>query len=114
VQNYRRWLVQYGIHLGVVTAHKRGLTSLGEIRAEMDEAGLLDGFERRGDVWLLDVRRLGPFTTEEGGMLALIGGIGPEHFPMPGPPPAMIDAPPAEPEEASEAPASRTKGAKKR
>jgi hypothetical protein len=117
-KNYRRWLVQYAIHVGVAIAAKRraelqrGEVTLEEIRSEMDDLGLLDGVERAGDVWALDIVRLGPFTAgDQSGVYVLETGITPEDFPDPGQPPPTFDPPPVEEEPVVEQPRPK-KGAK--
>lgn len=102
---YRKWLVRYGIYLGAQLATQHGSTTLEAIRTEMADDGLLDGFDRHGDVWLLDVYRLGPFDVDAkrtGTNTALVllpsaveaGFV--ESNKHPGPPPPKFDSPPME------------------
>lgn len=96
---YRQWLVKFGIYLGVEHCLKRGGFELAMIREEMLDLDLYDK-DTDGDVWLLDVPRLGPFTRKVGSSdtLVLMEGadkvIEAGDFPMPGKPPPR-DATPA-------------------
>lgn len=107
---YRRWLVRYGVHLGVALAHANGTTSLAEIREECELLDVLEGFERKGDLWLADVCRLGPFHPKADGRLALFRGVAPGDFPHPGAPPPLMDPPPVEREPEPATPLSPATG----
>jgi hypothetical protein len=98
-ERYRKWLVAYGIYLAVqlATRTKNGAT-LRAIRDEMRDDGLLDGYEARGDVWLLDVRRSGPFEYDSnsgdlGTVLRPFKSVLSTDYAHPGPPPPLMDPP---------------------
>lgn len=82
----REYLVRYGIAVGVRQAAKRGGTTVAAIHAEMRDDGALDGLEEPGHVWLLDVRRRGPFDPKVDGTLGVFHGAQAEDYPFPAPP----------------------------
>lgn len=94
---YRRWLVRYGIWLAVqhIERSPESTFTLARLRAEMDDDGLLDGFDRCGDMWLMQVVRTGPFEKPKGELEAygLPRGYAledaQEHFAHPGKPPGI-------------------------
>jgi hypothetical protein len=80
----RTYLVAYGIAVGVRQVAKRGATTLAAIHAEMREDGVLDAAED-GHVWLLDVRRLGPFAVQADGTMGVFNGAEAGDYPFPTP-----------------------------
>jgi hypothetical protein len=93
---YRLWLIYLGIHLGVVRAQKdpaRGFT-LAEIRRDVWELDVLDGFDRKGDAWLAMLPVYGPFERVAGTLdrYTLTNRVfTARDFPMHMPPPAVSD-----------------------
>ncbi len=98
--NYRAWLVKLVMHIGVRDCEKMGTTSLEEIREELLDTGALAGFERNGDVFMLELYRLGPFYRDEqnSALFRKHAGAHSADFPHPGVAPPLFDPPPVEPE----------------
>ncbi len=98
--NYRAWLVKLVMHIGVRDCTRIGTTSLEEIREELLDLGVLAGYERAGDVFMLDLYRLGPFYRDDSNksLFRKHAGAVEADFPHPGAAPMLIDPPPVEPE----------------
>ncbi len=90
---YRAWLVRMVMWLGVADCTRRGYTTLADIRDELLDLGVLDEFERNGDMFMLELYRVGPFYRDDthSDRFKKFDGAHVDDFAFPGPPPPLQD-----------------------
>lgn len=90
---YRVWLREYALHLCATSCKARGYWTFTAIRDELYELGLLDGWDRNGDMWLAEVARFGGYHKVKGSDERWEGVSNPARFPLPAMPPPPVTAP---------------------
>ncbi len=97
---YRSWLLRYALHVIARRVERVGYFTLAQVRDELLDLGLLDGWDRCGDMWLMQLAPLGDYAKRAGTQDQWVPRH-PDSFeadayvapPMPPPPCTLVRAP---------------------
>lgn len=84
---FHRWRVVYAAHRAVQLAHKHGIVTAAQLRADLADDELASGLPM--EPWEMNALHAGALTHKPGTAddYVLLAHVTPEKFPHPGPPP---------------------------
>lgn len=59
---YRSWIIRYALRVAALRVERVGHFTLAQVRDELLDLGLLDGWDRYGDMWLMQLAPLGDYV----------------------------------------------------